>query len=77
MSLTRHDWPVEAHVDDRNLHNAVRRLREKLGFALPPVEEEDDDNFGAIRKNGELGDWEKIGWLATKRMRTVMGLESM
>jgi hypothetical protein len=53
------------------------RLRSKLGFDLPTVEEEDEDNLRGIRKNGELGDWERIGWMATKRMRTVMGLESM
>ena len=55
----------------------IRRLRAKLGFHLPPTAEENEIHPGGVRKNGELGDWEKVGWMATKRMRTVMGLESM
>lgn len=46
----------------------------------PSSEDElDDDGAGPSRRarNGRLGDWEKLGWMAAKHSRRVPGIEFM
>ncbi|KAH8090648.1 Nse4 C-terminal-domain-containing protein [Filobasidium floriforme] len=76
-NLHRLSKKERANANAYDINEFLEPLRSKLGFDLPTVEEEGEDNLRGIRKNGELGDWERIGWMATKRMRTVMGLESI
>lgn len=58
------------------------RLKAQLGIqgASRLQNDDDDEPIPSTRRGGrssQFGDWEKVGWLASKRMRTVIGLESM
>jgi hypothetical protein len=53
------------------------RLRRLLGLEIGLLEDVDEDEGYNVRRGGRLGDWAKIGWMASKRSRRAPAVEFM
>jgi hypothetical protein len=53
------------------------RLRTLLGLEIGLLEDVDEEEGYNVRRGGRLGDWAKIGWMASKRSRRAPAVEFM
>lgn len=68
---------ARADANPFDINDFMDPLKKKLGLELPTAEDDDEVTGGNVRKNGLLGDWESVGWLAVKRAKTIIGMECM